>query len=196
MEKPSTRLGVLSRRSNGNRYRLAESSELHSGAHRGSVYGTVRAPRDGRRGRERCLLQAPWGTLHRASAGSKLMQQNRKMTESITFEPFPPTPSLRGSKKCAVSYIDERVSAGDSLAEAETSARQCVDRSAVPRCRASTWTARRTLGGIGVAHRLLWIGLAGSDPERWWGLDVKVEEQFRGQGYGRQPMCLLKPWLG
>jgi ribosomal protein S18 acetylase RimI-like enzyme len=34
--------------------------------------------------------------------------------------------------------------------------------------------------------------MAGSDPERWWVWDVKIDEEFRGRGYGRQAMLLAE----
>ena len=31
-----------------------------------------------------------------------------------------------------------------------------------------------------------------SDPQRWWVWDVMIDEQFRGQGFGRQAMTLAE----
>ena len=50
------------------------------------------------------------------------------MALAITFEPFPPSALDEWIKKTVVQYIDERVAAGDSLAEAESNANSSIER--------------------------------------------------------------------
>jgi ribosomal protein S18 acetylase RimI-like enzyme len=38
----------------------------------------------------------------------------------------------------------------------------------------------------------LWVGRFGSDPERWWVWDVRVDEPFRGRGLGRRATLLAE----
>lgn len=113
------------------------------------------------------------------------------MTEAITFEPLPSSALSAWIIETRREYIDERVAAGDSLHEAEVNANASIERlfpggSPAPGQR----VGRLLLSGQVIGY--LWIGIAGSDPERWWVWDVKVEEEFRGQGYGRQAMRLAE----
>jgi ribosomal protein S18 acetylase RimI-like enzyme len=113
------------------------------------------------------------------------------MTEAITFEPFPSPALSAWIEETRHEYIDERVAAGDSLSEAEENADASIERlfpggSPAPGQR----VGRLVLSGQVIG--CLWIGMARSDPERWWVWDVKIEEEFRGQGHGRQAMLLAE----
>jgi ribosomal protein S18 acetylase RimI-like enzyme len=113
------------------------------------------------------------------------------MTEAITFEPLPSSAFSAWIIETRREYMDERVAAGDSLPEAEANANASIERlypggAPAPGQR----VGRLVLSGQVIGY--LWIGIAGSDPERWWVWDVKVEEEFRGQGYGRQAMLLAE----
>jgi ribosomal protein S18 acetylase RimI-like enzyme len=113
------------------------------------------------------------------------------MTEAITFERFPSAALSTWVEDTRLQYIDERVAAGDSLAEAEANANASIERlfpggSPAP----GQLVGRLVSSGQFVGY--LWIGVAGSDPERWWVWDVEVEEGHRGKGYGRQAMTLAE----
>jgi ribosomal protein S18 acetylase RimI-like enzyme len=117
--------------------------------------------------------------------------QNPNMALAITFEPFPPSALGEWIKKTVVQYIDERVAAGDSLAEAESNANSSIERlfpNGSPAPGQLVGRLERSKQIVGY----LWIGLATSDPERWWVWDVEIDEEFRGRGYGREAMLLAE----
>jgi GNAT superfamily N-acetyltransferase len=113
------------------------------------------------------------------------------MTEAITFEPFHGPALNEWIEKTRTQYIDERVQAGDSFAEAEANAIASIERLSPNGSPAPGQLIGRlvsTKGAIGY----LWIGMARSDPERWWVWDVMIEEELRGRGCGRQAMLLAE----
>ncbi len=39
---------------------------------------------------------------------------------------------------------------------------------------------------------VLWLGLTGDEPDRWYVYDVEIDEDKRGRGFGRQAMLLAE----
>ena len=113
------------------------------------------------------------------------------MTEALTLEPFPPDALSTWIEETSLQYIDERVAAGDSLAEAEANAKASNERLFPGGLPAPGQLVGRLVSS-GQVIGYLWIGPAGTDPERWWVWDVKVDDRYRGQGYGRQAMLLAE----
>ena len=86
-------------------------------------------------------------------------------------------------------YIDERVLAGDSLAEATQMADVAMERTFPGGSPAPNQLVGRVLcEGKSIGE--LWVGPFGNDPSRWWVWDVVVQEGLRGRGYGRKTMLL------
>lgn len=80
---------------------------------------------------------------------------------------------------------------GDTLAEAEANANLSIERlfpngSPEPGQLVGRLESSKQIVGY------LWIGIATSDPERWWVWDVMINEEFRGRGYGREAMLLAE----
>jgi ribosomal protein S18 acetylase RimI-like enzyme len=113
------------------------------------------------------------------------------MADPITFEPFPDSDLAEWIDQTRLHYISERVAAGDSPAEAETNAAASIERLFPDGSPAPGQLVGR-LVCVTQAIGCLWIGIAGSDPQRWWVWDVMIDESFRGQGYGRQAMELAE----
>jgi ribosomal protein S18 acetylase RimI-like enzyme len=109
----------------------------------------------------------------------------------ITFEPFPTSDLTEWIDYTRRHYIDERVAAGDSFAEAETNANSSIER-LFPNGLPAPGQLVGQLVLMAQTIGYLWIGFAGSDPRRWWVWDVMIDEQFRGLGYGRQAMELAE----
>jgi ribosomal protein S18 acetylase RimI-like enzyme len=113
------------------------------------------------------------------------------VAETITFVPFPPADLDAWLKNTLIRYIDERVAAGDSLAEAEANAHASVEHlfphgSPAPgQLIGHLVSSRQTIG-------YLWIGVAGTDPGRWWVWDIMIDDEFRGRGHGREAMLLAE----
>jgi ribosomal protein S18 acetylase RimI-like enzyme len=110
---------------------------------------------------------------------------------AITFVPFPPADLDEWLTNISSHYIDERVAAGDSLAEAEANAHASVERMFPNGSPAPGQLAGRLVSST-QAIGYLWIGMAGTDPERWWVWDVMIDDEFRGRGYGREAMLLAE----
>jgi ribosomal protein S18 acetylase RimI-like enzyme len=117
--------------------------------------------------------------------------QHGGVAEAVTFVPFPPEDLDGWLKNSLIHYIDERVAAGDSPAEAEANAHASFERlfphgSPAPGQRIGHLvSSEQTIG-------YLWIGVAGTDPERWWVWDIMIDEEFRGRGHGREAMLLAE----
>ena len=113
------------------------------------------------------------------------------MSDALTFEPFPRSALDVWLENTLVNYVKERVEAGDSLAEAEANANASVER---------LFPDGSPAPGQLIGHLVsssqhigyLWLGPAGTDPERWWIWDVVIDEEFRGRGYGREAMFLAE----
>ena len=113
------------------------------------------------------------------------------MSDSISFEPFPDADLHEWIEQTRLNYINERISAGDSLAEAEANA-DATDERLFPNGSPAPGQLVGRLVSNAQAIGYLWVGTFGSDPERWWVWDVMIDEQFRGQGFGRQAMLLAE----
>ncbi len=92
-------------------------------------------------------------------------------------------------------YIDDRVAAGDSAAEATANAD-----STLARMFPAGSPAPGQLVGHVVVHGIpvgtLWVGQAESDPTRWWIWDIVIDEKLRGRGFGRKTMQLAEKIAG
>ncbi len=119
------------------------------------------------------------------------MGQYRMMVDTITFEPFPDSDLDEWIDRTRLNYIDERVSAGDSRSEAEDNANATIERLFPNRSPATGQLVGRLISRTR-AIGYLWVGVAGLDPQRWWVWDVMIDEQFRGQGFGRQALELAE----
>ena len=117
--------------------------------------------------------------------------QHQTMADPITFEPFPGSDLAEWIDRTRLNYIDERVSGGDSRAEAAANADATIER-LFPNGSPAPGQLIGQLISMTQAIGYLWVGIAGSDPERWWVWDVMIDEQFRGQGFGRQALKLAE----
>jgi ribosomal protein S18 acetylase RimI-like enzyme len=113
------------------------------------------------------------------------------MVDSITFEPFPGSGLDEWIARTRQNYIEERLSSGDSLSEVEENANATMERLFPNGLPASGQLVGRLIWRS-QAIGYLWVGVAGSDPQRWWVWDVMIDEEFRGQGFGRQALLLAE----
>jgi ribosomal protein S18 acetylase RimI-like enzyme len=113
------------------------------------------------------------------------------VTESISFEPFPDSALTEWIEQTRLNYISERMVSGDSLAEAESNANASIER-LFPDGSPASGQLVGQLNSMSQKIGYLWIGAAGSDPQRWWVWDVMIDAQFRGHGYGRQALELAE----
>ena len=129
-------------------------------------------------------------SLEHGSEGRSL-RQYRIMADPIAFEPFPSSAFGEWIDRTRLNYIDERVAAGDSHAEAAANAHATIAR-LFPHGEPAPGQLVGQLISETQVVGYLWIGVADSDPQRWWVWDVMIDEQFRGQGLGRQAMTLAE----
>ena len=88
-------------------------------------------------------------------------------------------------------YIDERVEAGDTLAEATANADASIERTFPGGSPGPGQLVRRVMSA-GAQIGWLWVGPFGSDPTRWWVWDIVIEEESRGRGFGRKAMLVAE----
>jgi ribosomal protein S18 acetylase RimI-like enzyme len=109
----------------------------------------------------------------------------------LRFEPFEPPDLAEWLLRTKSEYIAERVSAGDTPAEAAANAEESMRRTFPDGSPAPGQLAGRLLwGGQPVGE--LWVGPSGADPERWWVWNVRLDEPFRGRGLGRRAMLIAE----
>jgi ribosomal protein S18 acetylase RimI-like enzyme len=111
--------------------------------------------------------------------------------DEVQFEPFNSRDLAEWLVRNNSEYIEERVAAGDSPEEAKANAEASWRRTFPNGSPAPGQLAGRLVWG-GQRIGELWVGRFGSDPERWWVWDVRVDEPFRGRGLGRQAMLLAE----
>jgi ribosomal protein S18 acetylase RimI-like enzyme len=109
----------------------------------------------------------------------------------VRFETFDPTALAEWLVEARASYVEQRIQAGDSPDEAETSASRSLDQFVPGGSPAPGQLIGRVRLGDETVGRL-WVGPAGRDPERWWVWDVAIHEDRRGRGLGRQVMLLAE----
>jgi ribosomal protein S18 acetylase RimI-like enzyme len=119
------------------------------------------------------------------------MRENQSVADAITFEPFPSSDLAEWIGHTRQNYIDERVDGGDARAEVEGEGNSTIER-LFPGGSPAPGQLVGQLISAEQAIGYLWIGIARTDPQRWWVWDVMIDEQFRGQGYGRQAMKLAE----
>jgi ribosomal protein S18 acetylase RimI-like enzyme len=111
--------------------------------------------------------------------------------DELRFDPFDPPDLAEWLVRTNSEYIQERVSAGDTPEEASANAEASLGRAFPSGSPApGQFAGRLVWGGQRIGE--LWVGPLGSDPERWWVWDVRVDEPFRGRGLGRQAMLLAE----
>jgi ribosomal protein S18 acetylase RimI-like enzyme len=113
------------------------------------------------------------------------------MPDVMTFEPLTSSALEEWLANSRARYIEERIAAGDSRAEAESNARRSIeglfpDGSPAPGQLVGRLFVRRLPVGY------LWVGVAGLDSNRWWVWEVLIDEDFRRRGHGRQAMLLAE----
>jgi GNAT superfamily N-acetyltransferase len=109
----------------------------------------------------------------------------------VTLE-TPDTPDLAAwIVRSRADYIDERVAAGDTLAEATANADASTERTFPGGLPGPGQLVRRVMCA-GERIGWLWVGPFGSDPRRWWVWDIAIEQELRGRGYGRKAMILAE----
>lgn len=113
------------------------------------------------------------------------------MTAELTFEPLAGADLAEWLARSHAEYVEERVAAGESRADAEANARASLERwfpggSPAP----GQLVGRLAAGGEAVGW--LWIGPFGADLAQWWVYNVEIAEHRRGQGYGRGAMLLAE----
>jgi ribosomal protein S18 acetylase RimI-like enzyme len=109
----------------------------------------------------------------------------------LRFEAFDRLALAEWLVESRVSYVKERIQAGDSPDEAEANATRSFEQlvpggSPAP----GQLIGQVRLGDEMVGH--LWLGPAGPDPERWWIWDVAIRQDLRGRGLGRQVVLLAE----
>ena len=88
-------------------------------------------------------------------------------------------------------FIEELIASGSSRIDASTQGDATFERL----CPQGSPAPGQLLGRVMESGRpigVLWLGPAGTDPQRWWVFDVSIDEQWRGKGYGRQAMLLAE----
>jgi ribosomal protein S18 acetylase RimI-like enzyme len=113
------------------------------------------------------------------------------MSEAVTFAPFDEPDLARWLVDTRANYVAARVDAGDSVEEAGTSADRAL-RELLP---GGSPAPGQHIGRVVSHHEpvgILWVGPAGTDPERWWVWDVTIDDDRRGQGLGREAMLLAE----
>jgi ribosomal protein S18 acetylase RimI-like enzyme len=93
--------------------------------------------------------------------------------------------------RARAAYVDERIAAGDSAAEATANADATLARLFPAGSPAPGQLVGRVVAD-GTPVGTLWIGPAESDTTRWWVWDIVIDEKFRGRGFGRQAMQLAE----
>lgn len=109
----------------------------------------------------------------------------------VAFQQFDASELGEWLARTRAGYISERVAAGDTLAEAAANADEVVART-FP---GGTPVPGQLVGKVvhdGVAVGEFWIGPFGEDPKRWWVWDIVIDEERRGQGFGRKTMLLIE----
>jgi ribosomal protein S18 acetylase RimI-like enzyme len=116
----------------------------------------------------------------------------------LTFRPFEDQARAGWLRSQRAAYIDERVRAGDTPAEAAANADNVLGQ---------LWPGGRPapgqLAGELLADHLgnpadprpvghLWVGPIGTEPTRWWVWDILIDEAHRSRGLGRQAMVLAE----
>ncbi len=109
----------------------------------------------------------------------------------MTFAAFEPAALVDWLIDMRASYISHGIAAGDSRLEAERNASSALERRVPGGSPAPGQHIGRVLcDGQPVGY--LWVGPAGSDPQRWWVSDVVINDDVRGRGFGRQAMLLAE----
>ncbi len=85
----------------------------------------------------------------------------------------------------------QRDAAGDSPQEAEKNASSALERR-VPGGSPAPGQHIGRLLHAGQPVGYLWVGPAGSDPQRWWVSYIVINEEQRGHGFGQQAMLLAE----
>ncbi|HUJ67148.1 MAG TPA: GNAT family N-acetyltransferase [Acidimicrobiales bacterium] len=109
----------------------------------------------------------------------------------VTFEAFGPAQLASWLERSRSDYISERMSAGDTLAEASANADASLDRT-FPDGSPGPGQLVGWISHNGVHAGELWIGPFGDDPRRWWVWNVAIDEERRGLGLGRKAMVLAE----
>lgn len=91
-----------------------------------------------------------------------------------------------------IQYVEERIAAGETRAEAEANAASSYGKTfpdGVP-------TPSQRIFDVmvdGTAVGFLWIAPRDdAEPDHWWVWDVEIDEAFRGRGLGRAAMLLAE----
>ena len=111
--------------------------------------------------------------------------------DELRFEPFDRPELAEWLVRTKSEYILERVASGDTPDEARANAEASLQRTFPEGSPGPGQLAGRLVwGGRRIGE--LWVGQFGSDPERWWVWDVRVDEPFRGRGLGHHAMLLAE----
>lgn len=89
------------------------------------------------------------------------------------------------------TYVEERMAAGDTRAEAESHANATFER----HFPGGSPAPGQLVGRVRYGDRevgWLWVGPARSDPRSWWVWVVEIDSDLRGQGHGRRAMLLAE----
>jgi ribosomal protein S18 acetylase RimI-like enzyme len=113
------------------------------------------------------------------------------MSQELAFAPFDAPDLARWLVDTRADYVEARMGGGDSVQEAEASADRTLSEllpggSPGPGQLIGRVLSRKEPVGV------LWIGPAGTDPERWWVWDIVIDRDRRGQGLGRETTLLAE----
>ncbi|MGB9112731.1 MAG: GNAT family N-acetyltransferase [Acidimicrobiales bacterium] len=114
------------------------------------------------------------------------------MTERVvSFRPFEPSEIASFLAVQRASYLDELERSGMSRKEAQAN----LDRNEARMFEGGVPAEGQHFGHVvvdGDEVGVLWLGLAGEEPDRWHVYDVEIDEEKRGRGFGRLAMLLAE----
>jgi ribosomal protein S18 acetylase RimI-like enzyme len=111
--------------------------------------------------------------------------------QGLRFAPFGSDDLAEYLRRSRAHYEQERVEAGDTVAEASANA-EASQAQIFPEGRPAPGHLLGAVMGAEGRVGTLWVGPAADDPSRWWVWDIEIDEAERGRGHGRAGMLLAE----